>query len=76
MLSAILIPIVITRSYIGVADGSVAAIYCLIILLSAFEILSGSKLWNKNLSQSLRMAILPFIVVNTAIVAFNLMGNH
>lgn len=76
MLSAILVPIVIAQSYIGVADFSVAAVYCLIILLSAFEILSGSKLWKKNISQTLRMAILPLIVVNTAIVAFNLMGNH
>jgi hypothetical protein len=57
---------------IGVAEVSVAAVICLIVLLSASEILSASKLWNKHLSLSLNLAILPLIVTFFAIVAFNI----
>lgn len=55
----------------GVAEVSVAAVVCLIVLLSASEILSASKLWNKHLSNSLNLAILPLVVTFFAIVAFN-----
>jgi hypothetical protein len=57
---------------IGVAEVSVAAIYCLIVLLSAYEILNASKLWNKNLSHSLDLAILPLVFTVFAIVAFDI----
>ena len=55
----------------GVADASVATVVCLIVLLSASEILSASKLWNKHLALSLNLAILPLVVTFFAIVAFN-----
>ena len=57
---------------IGVAEVSIAAVICLIVLLSASEILSASKLWNKHLSLSLNLAILPLVVTFFAIVAFNI----
>ena len=57
---------------IGVAEVSVAAVLCLIVLLSASEILSASKLWNKNLSNSLNLAILPLVLTFFAIVAFDI----
>ena len=56
----------------GVAEVSVAAVACLIVLLSASEILSASKLWNKHLALSLNLAILPLAVTFFAIVAFNI----
>jgi hypothetical protein len=56
----------------GVAEVSVAAVICLIVLLSASEILSASKLWNKHLAHSLNLAILPLVVTFFAIVAFNI----
>jgi hypothetical protein len=52
---------------------SVSAVLCLILLLSASEILSASKLWNKHLSLSLNLAILPLVVTFFAIVVFNVM---
>lgn len=58
---------------IGVAEVSMAAVLCLIVLLSASEILSASKLWNKNLSRSLNLAIIPLVVTFIAIVAFNVL---
>ena len=56
----------------GVAEASVATVICLIVLLSASEILSASKLWNKHLALSLNLAILPLVVTFFAIVAFNI----
>ena len=56
----------------GVAEISVAAAICLIVLLSASEILSASKLWNKHLALSLELAILPLVLTFFAIVAFNI----
>jgi hypothetical protein len=56
----------------GVADARVVAVLCMIVLISALEILSASKLWNKNLSLSLNLAILPLTVTFFAIVAFNI----
>jgi hypothetical protein len=60
-----------TLTTIGVAEVSVGAVLCLIVLLSASEILSASKLWNRHLSQTLNLAIFPLIVAFIAIVAFN-----
>jgi hypothetical protein len=57
----------------GVAEVSVGAVLCLIVLLSASEILSASKLWSKHLSLSLNLAIIPLVVTFFAIVAFNIM---
>lgn len=58
----------------GVAEVSVAAVLCLVILLSASEILSVSKLWNKHLSFSMKLAILPLVVAFVAKVAFNVLN--
>lgn len=57
----------------GVADASLAAVVCLVVLLSASEVLSTSKLWNRHLALSLNLAILPLVVTLSAIVAFNIM---
>lgn len=59
---------------IGVQEVSIAAVLCLIILLSASEILSASKLWNNHLSFSLNLAILPLVVTFFAIVVFNILN--
>ena len=56
----------------SVAGARVAIVICLIVLLSASEILSASKLWNKHLALSLNLAILPLVVTFFAIVAFNI----
>jgi hypothetical protein len=56
----------------GAAEASVATVVCLIVLLSASEILSASKLWNKHLALSLDLAILPLTITFFAIVAFNI----
>lgn len=56
---------------IGVSDLSVIAVLCLIVLLSASEILAATKLWNKNLSNSLNLTIIPLFVTFIAIVVFN-----
>ena len=57
---------------IGLAEVGMAAVLCLIVLLSVSWILSASKLWNKNLSHSLNLAILPLILTFLAIAAFNI----
>jgi hypothetical protein len=49
---------------------SIAALLCLIDLLSTSEILSASKLWNKHLSLPLTLAILQLVVTIFAITAF------
>lgn len=59
---------------IGVQEVSIAAVFCLIVLLGASEILSESKLWNKHLSFSLNLAILPLVVTFFAIVVFNIIN--
>lgn len=59
---------------IGVQEVSMAAVLCLIVLLTASEILSASKLWNKHLSFSLNLAILPLVVTFFAIVFFNILS--
>lgn len=61
-------------STIGVQEVSIAAVFCLIVLLGASEILSESKLWNKHLSFSLNLAILPLVVTFFAIVVFNILN--
>jgi len=61
-------------SPIGVAKVSVTTVLCLIVLLSASEVLSASKLWNKHLSLSLNIAILPLVVTFFAIIAFRVKG--
>ena len=42
---------------IGVAEAGVATMIYLIVLLSEYEILFASKLWNKHMAQSLNLAI-------------------
>jgi hypothetical protein len=60
--------------HIGETEVSVWVVLCLIILLSASEILSASKLWNNHLFHSLNLAILPLVITFFAIVAFKIMG--
>ena len=57
-------------STVGLAEISVASVICLIVLLSASEILSASKLWNERLSLSFSLAILPLIVAFCAVVLY------
>ena len=57
-------------STVGIAEISVAAVICLIALLSASEILSASTLWNKRLSLSLNLAIYPLLTTFLAIVVY------
>jgi hypothetical protein len=58
--------------HIGETEVSVWVVLCLIVLLSASEVLSASKLWNKHLSLSLNIAILPLVVTFFAILAFRI----
>jgi hypothetical protein len=60
--------------HIGETEVSVWVVLCLIVLLSASEILSGSKLWNNHLFHSFNLAILPLVVTLLANVAFKIMG--
>lgn len=55
---------------VGVSDLSIISVICLIVLLSASEILSASKLWNKCLSTSLNLAIIPMVLAFVGIVVF------
>jgi len=55
---------------VGVSDLSIISVICLIVLLSASEILSASKLWNKSLSTSLNLAIFPMVIAFVGIVVF------
>ncbi|NYT01743.1 MAG: hypothetical protein GKC10_03160 [Methanosarcinales archaeon] len=57
-------------SAIGVSEVSVISVVALIALLSASEILSASKLWNRQLSASLNMAIIPLCLAFLAIVVY------
>jgi hypothetical protein len=62
-----------TITTIGVSHLNMAAVICLIGLLSAAEVLSASKPWNKNLAHSLNMAILPLAVAIIGIMVFNVL---
>jgi len=55
----------------GVAELGIVAELCLLVLLSAAEILPASKLWNKHLALSLNLAVPPLVATFFAIVAFN-----
>ena len=57
-------------STIGVSEVSVISVICLIALLSASEILSASKMWNKRLSTVLNLAIIPLVLTFFLIVGF------
>ena len=71
--SALTTSAVSASTTIGVSDLSVTVVLCLIVLLSASEILAASKLWNKNLSHSFNLAIIPLVVTFIAIVVFNVL---
>jgi hypothetical protein len=55
---------------LGVSEISIITVVCLIALLSASEILSASKMWNKRLATMLNLAIIPMVLTFTMIVAF------
>jgi hypothetical protein len=59
-------------STIGVSEFSVITVVCLIVLLSASEILSASNLWNKRLSTLLNLAIIPMVITFFLIVTYNI----
>jgi hypothetical protein len=60
-------------STIGVSEFSVISVICLIALLSASEILSASKMWNKRLSTMLNLAIIPLVLVFFLMVIYKVM---
>ncbi len=61
---------VTTFATIGVSEISVVSVICLIILLSASEILSASSQWNKRLSTMLNLAIVPMVLTFFLIVGY------
>ncbi len=54
----------------GLAIGGVLVTILLIFLLSSQEIFSASSYWNKKISASFTMVILPLLFVFVAIVIF------
>lgn len=58
------------NSVTGLAIGGVLATILLIFLLSSQEIFSASSYWNKKISNSFTMFILPLLLVFAAIVVF------
>lgn len=57
-------------STVGLAEISVASVICLIVLLSASEILSASKLWNERIKLSFNLAIMPLVMAFCAVVLY------
>ena len=57
---------------IGVNEAESAVVLCLIVFLSVSDILSASNLWNKNLSHSLNLAIMPLFVTVVEIILFDM----
>lgn len=57
-------------STLGVSEISVITVICLIALLSASEILSASKHWNRRLSVMLNAAIIPMVLTFFLIVSY------
>jgi hypothetical protein len=55
---------------LGVSEVSVISVICLIVLLSASEILSASSLWNKRLSTVLNLAVVPLVMAFFLIVGY------
>jgi hypothetical protein len=65
--------IISATSTIGAPQVGVLGVVALITLLSLKEILSATKSWNKYLSCSLDMSILPLLLAFFAIVFFKVM---
>ena len=65
-------------STLGVSEISIITVVCLIALLSASEILSASKMWNKRLATMLNMAIIPMVLTFFLIVGYKVLDvvNH
>jgi len=57
---------------VGLPEYGVLAIIVLIVLLSVREVLSVSPNWSKSLDCTLKMAIMPLVIVFVAIVVFKL----
>ena len=62
--------VVSTFATIGVSDISVVSVICLIALLSASEILSASTHWNKSVSTTLNLSIVPMVLTFFLIVSY------
>lgn len=57
---------------LGVSEISIITIVCLIVLLSASEVLSTCEIWNERIATSLNLVIIPIILTFFAIVAFKI----
>ncbi len=57
---------------IGLPEYGVLAVIALIVLLSAKEILSASDKWNRALSSSLNLSIVPLLFCFALIVVFQI----
>lgn len=56
-----------------ISEISIIVVVCLIAILSASEILSATKYWNKRLSSILNLAIVPLVVTFLAIVGYKVL---
>ncbi len=70
MMSSTMSSTITMFSTVGLAEISVASVICLIVLLSASEILSASKLWNERTKLSFNLAIMPLIMAFCAVVLY------
>ncbi|WP_370575753.1 hypothetical protein [Methanomethylovorans sp.] len=59
-------------SSVGIPEYGMLTVTALILLLSAREILLASAKWSESLDCSLKMTIIPLVVVFVAIVVFRL----
>lgn len=65
--------VVSTFTTIGLSEMSIVTVICLIVLLSASEILSATKFWNGRLSTILNLTIIPMVLTFFAIVGYKVM---
>lgn len=62
-----------TYNSLGLSEYSIFGVAAFVILLASKKILKESDSWNQDISSALEMAILPLMIVFTAIFAFNVM---
>lgn len=58
---------------VGIPDISIAAVVCLIILLSFYEVLSASKLWSDDLRLLFNMTTWPLVATFFSILISRVM---
>lgn len=59
-----------TFANIGISEISVVTVICLIALLSASEVLSATKHWNRRISTMFNIAIVPMVLTFFMIVGY------